>query len=122
MAYVEDEADYRVYIGTTILTDTWQPGFMYLNGITPQAPGTCTYDLEAIVACGVYAKLQFEFNGSGTWIDLTPYLSWEDWEDGVSFTTDFAGNYDIRLVALDIDCGAIPNSNILEYTQQDNCG
>ena len=120
LAHLTDSNDYFIYTGTTVLINIWIEAFLYIESVTYNGPGTCSYNVVSVLACGMFAKLQVSVSGSGTWTDSTNYLSWETWIAGVGHSTGFPNSYDLRLVPLNIGCNT-PNSSEFGYVQTDSC-
>ena len=101
--------------------DIWILDLLFITSAVSNGPGTCTWNVEALIPNGVWAKLQWMQSGSGIWNDSTGnFLNQSEWLSGQTHSSPFANTYELRLVALDTGCD-IPNGNIVQIVQVGSC-
>lgn len=101
--------------------DIWVNEDALITNIIEVGLGTCQITVTGIVPFIVWAKIQISPNGAGTWTDMdSVYYNFTEWQAGQTFSVPIAGNYDFRLVPLNIGCGLKP-SPIFDFTTTETC-
>ena len=117
-AYVDDASDYYLSRG---VGDVWTPNDALITNIVEVGGGSCTITVTAVIPLMTWAKIQISPAGAGTWTDMNGvYYSLSEWQSTKNFSVGIAGNYDFRLVHLDIGCGLDP-SPIFNFTTTESC-
>lgn len=117
-AFVDDAGDNYLSLG---LGNIWVAEDAYITQITEVGGGSCTITVTAVIPTLTWAKIQISPAGAGTWTDIDGvYYSLAQWLAGETFSVPVAGNYDFRLVHLDIGCGLDP-SPIENFITTESC-
>lgn len=117
--YVEDAGDYYIARG---IGNVWEPQDAFIENIVDVLGPNCLYNLTGVIPSGTWVKVQISVSGSGVWSDLNngDFYTLSDLLSGVEIYIGTAGNWDIRLVHMNIGC-SLSNSPSFNLVTSENC-